>query len=1106
MDAFADGLKDIPIKFEVDEASIAKVEAVANALADSLRPEIHFQADLDALNAGKLVGETAAAQTAADGLSNSIRRLGEADNLTAKDAYMLAMAQTMQAKAANAGADADDRAAKNTYLLAMAQRMSDNSAKQQAASMRQVADDVNAYSNRVHGWFSLLTHDFTLFGGLLGDTHMIGSIQGWHIALDGLLEATIALGGALLALSIGAAAVAPAAEDIYTHLKSVNDVSTALGVTIPPLTGNFQALSQSVAPQALEAFGGALNLLNNGSGAFAKTAHEVVTGLDDWIAKLDIFMNAQGHMGGLMLDGVGFLHQFEVAADNVGKAIVNLAKADPGTAHFLMDIAEGASKALDVFTELPTPILLTIMAIHSFLLWGGLLTTWALKIASPFMTFGTTMITAAAKMGLLGDAAQAATIPLTDLRTAESMAAAESTSFGESLAAFATNPFTWVVIAAAGLAYLGYQETQASAGAKNLINSLNTQVNSDTASQAVTDISSAVGQLNQALNQTQQNLLVLRVPIDIGGIETTDLKISSMEASMRAFGEAGDDMKKHMTGFLSFFSNVGGAIENTAKGIGDATASAFGGPRTQNDINAYKGAIVSLTGEQKNLFNETGALMRQGFTFSQSLGLLDLAGVQASDSFDVMKQKVSNLLAGYQAMGIQAGLLGNSINAVTFASEQQDSKVAALTQGWSAFIGMLTGGESAFTTYETQLQGLGTAASGTAGAIKIVNGVVSDTTKATGNTTTAVTAAAKAMNGLSANSLQLRGSFTTAITDASDLQNNLITMASAAGLGAKGVTMLSQAGKDAVAQLLPLGKGSAYATSMLYGLAQQAGYQGVDSFKALSEWVGKTKNPMDSLDSIVNTLTTDSANLTQDVNNLANALNSNLNQAMAAAIVQASGGQVAFDQFATATMNGQHNASLMKSSATQLATELIDVTGNANSAHGEFDTFATAMGWSKQQADSLWKSVENVAQAMASIHSVTASINISENIIHPSAPAGTYPTPTGIAPGFSGLASGGRIPGYGGGDTYGPIMVEPGEAVVPKHLVSGVAPYLGSHGVPGFAEGGYVGGGSPPGGGQGVVEVNVYLDGKQIQKSTQKQTYKVNRRNGTAVTGKMSPR
>ena len=54
-----------------------------------------------------------------------------------------------------------------------------------------------------------------------------------------------------------------------------------------------------------------------------------------------------------------------------------------------------------------------------------------------------------------------------------------------------------------------------------------------------------------------------------------------------------------------------------------------------------------------------------------------------------------------------------------------------------------------------------------------------------------------------------------------------------------------------------------------------------------------------------------------------------------------------------------------------------------------------------------------------------------------------------------GRAAGWRVPGYGGGDRV-PALLEGGEAVVPKHLTTALAPFLKAHGVPGFAAGGIV--------------------------------------------------
>jgi hypothetical protein len=53
--------------------------------------------------------------------------------------------------------------------------------------------------------------------------------------------------------------------------------------------------------------------------------------------------------------------------------------------------------------------------------------------------------------------------------------------------------------------------------------------------------------------------------------------------------------------------------------------------------------------------------------------------------------------------------------------------------------------------------------------------------------------------------------------------------------------------------------------------------------------------------------------------------------------------------------------------------------------------------------------------------------------------------------------SGFKVPGYGGGDIWGPAMLEPGELVVPKHMVAaGAVDHLRGR-IPGFAAGGVAG-------------------------------------------------
>ncbi len=62
--------------------------------------------------------------------------------------------------------------------------------------------------------------------------------------------------------------------------------------------------------------------------------------------------------------------------------------------------------------------------------------------------------------------------------------------------------------------------------------------------------------------------------------------------------------------------------------------------------------------------------------------------------------------------------------------------------------------------------------------------------------------------------------------------------------------------------------------------------------------------------------------------------------------------------------------------------------------------------------------------------------------------AANNPYAGGIS-GRAGMASGGLVPGTGSGDIV-PAMLTPGEVVIPKSLVSQLAPFLAAHGVPGF--------------------------------------------------------
>ncbi len=116
-----------------------------------------------------------------------------------------------------------------------------------------------------------------------------------------------------------------------------------------------------------------------------------------------------------------------------------------------------------------------------------------------------------------------------------------------------------------------------------------------------------------------------------------------------------------------------------------------------------------------------------------------------------------------------------------------------------------------------------------------------------------------------------------------------------------------------------------------------------------------------------------------------------------------------------------------------------------------------AWQWMKDTMNTIWDGIKKVFAAPVKV--VLTIIGGFDKIVnkiggwiglHPNLPEN--PTVAGL----EGYQRGGRLPGYGGGDTV-PAMLEPGEAVVPKHLVPEMAAWAKAKRIPGFQTGGVVG-------------------------------------------------
>lgn len=762
------------------------------------------------------------------------------------------------------------------------------------------------------------------FKGIWTGGWINGAILGigiWHIVLDGLLEILIIVTAATAALAAGIAAMSESAKNLATQMKSVQTASSALGVDIKPLTGKFDDLMKSMAPRTIEAFGGGLQLISSQSGHVLSRMEPVVNLFDTWIAKIDIWSAHQRDFGAIINAGRGFLEQLGKAVGILGDSISNLIQKDPGIAHFLLDFIQGALGLLDVFSKLPAPIVTATLAIHGAYIWLKLL------VAVPILSF-------AKSLGILSEAQLAA--------------ASSALKFQNIVKFLLFNPFGWATAAAVGLGLVAYQLTQATAYAKKFNAELEQGLSSDTASQAILQISADIGKLNQQIAEVPGR--------------SAESFVKAGDNAMRAghaFNQVSYDLNK---------GNIPGALKEVGRSAWYALKSFTGfqnvGPQmlqTRNDVGAFRDEIVKLSDEQNRLFHTTGVLVRGqndlhigAVSVSQAFALMDLAGVKASDSFDVQYQKVKNLVTGYETLSIRGGILKNSVNAITFSSLQQQERVQQLNQAWDTFFKTVTGGENGFLTFAKQTIGLFRVLGASGLKMNESNGKISTSLSGLAKSSTD---AKISMTGLNDASINARQTFL-ATADAANTQiDNLTTLANAAGLGQKGTDMLTRATQDMVAALIPAAGHSKALQDVLFALAQHGGYPGANSMKELEKWVGKVQDPMKELDKITETLTTAASNLTDDVKNLSIALGQNLNDAMASAILQATGGQKAFDDFANAMFKTKKNSKQQQDAALALAQQLVHLTGNTKDAHAEFDAFAQQMGVTRKDADHLWQEI-----------------------------------------------------------------------------------------------------------------------------------------------------
>lgn len=882
------------------------------------------------------------------------------------------------------------------------------------------------------GWGS----KFTLWGGAFGNT-MAGMVAGWHLWIDGIIEFLAVAVPALGALVIGLGAFGIVAYqtgntvlrmiDVMSHLGIVTD---ATGKAVAPFHDAWQRLQSVIQPEAWQLVGDAITVMNHNTGVFATIAEKTGSILDELAAKITDKLVSGSGKGLLDFFNIG-IHDLQLFASlfsGLGSIILTFIKATQETQiaeKLLTALGFAAHLVADALGSIPAPLLAVAIGLHGFLIYGGLFTTWlqraalgidglvakipgmsgfALSFAQKIGASSEQLNNLAASSGKLdglakslgvtayqagqleayvkstgmsmeefarstttgsdmvdkysqglsdaGKASVAAGIAMggTDEQIAKIAKDAESAGsetgfFSKTMSGLsgflASNWLAVAAAAAAAFAYIAVKALSATSGTTTFVNGLRTGLQNMNAAQAFVSIPDNLGKIEQQIQATN----------------------------------------KAWTNEVGFFGSKGALNSWSAfaarwrQGFDEAFHGLFGGTANP-DLQSLNNELNSELKTYGNLSQTINGLTKQGYSFTQSLGVINAAGVNVNDSLQVMQTKVQGLLSGYEFAGQRIGIVGNDMNALSVTSSQTVTQMGKLNQAWDSWTQTVSGPISSFLTLNQGMAQFANDAKAAGASMSGLGTIITTTQTTTSNT-----------------AVVLQQDFQSLYGDVETVFDSIrmaeATYANAGGTGNQFV----QSVKDGVAALIPLAGTNKAAAAEVSALAQEAGGPATTNLKQLAIWAGNVKDPMTQLQKLTNSAAIAASNLSQDASQLTTTISQELIPQMAASIIAASKSGPAMQNFASAVLAGQYSIQSLAPSATTLWNTLLKVSGNASNAKALFVGFAESMHMSSKQANELWTYIQQ-HEIKPKVDTTTAHNDLSrfraysQSVYQPPSPSG----------------------------------------------------------------------------------------------------------------------
>jgi len=665
------------------------------------------------------------------------------------------------------------------------------------------------------GW-GFLTRNIALFGGIFNRVlpMVATSVAVWHVLADAVIEVAAVWIPAGLAVGAFAIAASDAATEIQRRMTAVHTVMDATGQSVPPLTRAMENLHNAVRPQVYQLFGDALTVMNSRTGTFAQVAKQTGTVIDQLAARMVYAVTAGNKLGTSTTQLSGFWKTAITDASKLGDSIGNLFgifgnlfRAIPGFAAGLLTIGDDFTKILETASAAAIPVLKWVLLLHGYILYTGLAVTGTLAFIGAVANLAKQFVTFAAGSVLAGVGALKAfgstlvSIGLALAGYVESIIVADgaSASFAAALAPLAANPMIWVAAAAVALGGLVYWLVTSKDAAQQFNASMQQTIQNAPLSNVVTVI-------QQAQASTAAQLAAANVRL----AKTTKANSVEQLAAARAGG-------------------------NANRAYQQAQLSAFQYQQGLQQVNA-QAALVN---------GRVGALSKTYGGNTAALGILNAAGITTTQITDTNAVhwaqaliQVNSTIAAYQAMGIQAGVLGNDLDVLGRTVTDQYAAVQKLNQAWGSFISDVTGTQGSF---DTVAQGFSTLDDHSGNLILRL-----------GKLRVSYKDSQAAIDSLTPAGVALNQAFGDQVVNIDKLFSSWRTAGVAGNLFNQGVAA-------AIAPMEKYAVGSQEATAQLIALAQEAGYQGPVSLQAMNKYLG-----------ISNKMLGDTAGATQKVKDVTN--------------------------------------------------------------------------------------------------------------------------------------------------------------------------------------------------------------------------------------------